>query len=114
MPERFALEFQADDGEWMLEAICLAEQFYRQDDGSYICAPIGQRMRGLLRVEAAAFIGFSNGAESVRLSRRPRVVVDRLGEPGLMICLWPDTPSWWARHRQIGPTHKEVDDASIS
>jgi hypothetical protein len=37
MPKRFALEFKAEDGEWMLEAICLAEHFYRQKDGSYVC-----------------------------------------------------------------------------
>jgi hypothetical protein len=42
---------------------------------------------GLPRLETAGFIG-SNGANGGRLRRRPRVVVDRLGEPGL---LWPDT-----------------------
>jgi hypothetical protein len=38
MPGRFALEFQTDDGEWMTEAVCVADQFERLDDGSYICS----------------------------------------------------------------------------
>jgi hypothetical protein len=38
MPKRFALEFQTEDGGWMLEAICLADHCYRLDDGSYICS----------------------------------------------------------------------------
>jgi hypothetical protein len=38
MPEPFALEFQAEDGEWMNEAICRADHFDRLDDGSYICS----------------------------------------------------------------------------
>ena len=38
MPRRLALESQTDDGDWMLEAICLAEHFERLADGSYICS----------------------------------------------------------------------------
>jgi hypothetical protein len=38
MPERFALEFQLEKGDWMLEAESGAERFERLDDGSYICS----------------------------------------------------------------------------
>lgn len=38
MPPRFALEIQLDDGDWMLEAVCAANQFDRTDDGAYICS----------------------------------------------------------------------------
>ncbi len=41
MPERFALEFQDDDGDWMVEAVCLANMFDRLDDGSYIWSHFG-------------------------------------------------------------------------
>ena len=38
MPGRFALEFQTGDGTWMEEAGCLAREFERLPDGSYICS----------------------------------------------------------------------------
>ena len=38
LPERFALEFRTDSGEWVTEAICLADRFERLADGSYICS----------------------------------------------------------------------------
>jgi hypothetical protein len=38
MPERFALEFQLENGDWMLEAESGVEQFERLEDGSYICS----------------------------------------------------------------------------
>ena len=37
MPDRFVLEFQRPDGEWMDEAFCSPQNFVRNDDGSYLC-----------------------------------------------------------------------------
>ncbi len=39
MPERFVLEFQPEEGTWMEEAQCIAREFERLEDGSYICSP---------------------------------------------------------------------------
>src|SRR5829696_5783154 len=38
LPERFALEFQRNDGTWMHEAVCVAHRFERLEDGSYLCS----------------------------------------------------------------------------
>jgi hypothetical protein len=36
MPEWFVLEFQRADGTWIDEAFCTAQDFCRNDDGSYL------------------------------------------------------------------------------
>jgi hypothetical protein len=36
MPERFDVQFQSPNGEWMSEALSGADRFQRLDDGSYI------------------------------------------------------------------------------
>jgi hypothetical protein len=38
MPDRFELQVQLDDGEWLTEAVAAAADFYRLQDGSYICS----------------------------------------------------------------------------
>jgi hypothetical protein len=41
MPDRFVLEFQRPDGDWMDEAFCSPQDFVRNDDGSYLCSDGG-------------------------------------------------------------------------
>lgn len=41
MPEAFVLEFLTSDGEWMDHGLFRADQFGRDDDGTYVCAGHG-------------------------------------------------------------------------
>ena len=71
MPERFALEFQTDDAEWMTEATCSADMLDRLEDGSYICSHFssGLRIRCVERHEDH-FIHVDGGGGSLPLPAR--------------------------------------------
>lgn len=41
LPEHFMFQIKTERGEWWEQAVCSADQFARNDDGSYLCTMLG-------------------------------------------------------------------------